>query len=112
MKLNIKTEKKYIWLLGYCFILASIIEVRTYRFLVTAGIVVGDVVTANPIIHYGGTILLAIFACLLLVKTYEIVEEDIEEDRKEYIILIGVFAVSVMVLLCTINLWRLLACMY
>ena len=107
MNLNIKTEKKYIWLLGYCFILASIVEVRTYRFLVPAGIVVGDVVTANPIIHYGGTILLAIFACLLLVKTYEIVEED----RKEYIILIGVFAVSVMVLLCTINLWRLLACM-
>ena len=108
MKLNIKTEKKYIWLLGCCFILASIVEVRTYRFLVHAGIVVGDAVTSNPIVHYGGTILLAIFACLLLVKTYEIVKED----RRKDIILIGVFAVSVMVLLCIINLWRLLACMY
>lgn len=108
MNLNIKTEKKYIWLLGYCFILASIVEVRTYRFLVTAGIVVSDVVTANPIVHYGGAILLAIFVCLFLVRTYEIVKED----RRKNIILIGVFAVSVMVLLCTINLWRLLACMY
>ena len=108
MKLNIKTEKKYIWLLGYCFILASIIEVRTYRFLVTAGIVAGDAVTSNPIIHYGGTILLAIFACLLLVRAYE----TVKEDRRKDIILTGAFAVCVMVLLCIINLWRLLACMY
>ena len=108
MKLNIKTEKKYIWLLGYCLILVSIVDARTYGFLVTAGIVASNAVTANPIIHYGAIILLAIFVSLLLVRAYE----TVEEDRRKHIILAGVFVVSVMVLLCIFNLWRLLACMY
>jgi len=109
MKLNIKTEKKYIWLLGYCLILASIVEVYTYNFLVTAGIVGGNEVTANPIVHYGGTILIACFACVVLVRTYDLGEN---EKAKKNVMVIGVLAVSFVVLFCIINLWRLLACMY
>ncbi len=108
MKLNIRTEKKHIWLLGYCFILLSINEVFTYNFLITAGIVAGNEITANPLIHYGGTILISIFVCLLLVRTYEIVPEE----RRVHLIVIGILAVSVMMLFCIINLWRLFVCMW
>ena len=108
MKLNIKTEKKYIWLLGYCLIAASIIEARTYSFLVTAGIAAGNEVSANPIVHYGGTFLLACFACLVLVEIYNLSPEE----KRQEVMIIGVMAVSFVVLFCIINLWRLLACMY
>jgi len=106
--MNIKTEKKYIWLLGYCLILASIVEARTYDFIVTAGIVAGNEVTANPIVHYGGTFLLACFGSLLLVQMYNLSPEE----KKQNVMIIGVIAVCFVVLFCIINLWRLLACMY
>jgi len=109
MQMNIKTEKKYIWLLGYCLILASIVEVQTYEFLVTAGIVAGNEVTANPLIHYGGAILIACFGCLLLVRMYNL---STKEKEKKNVMVIGVLTVSFVVLFCIINLWRLLACMY
>lgn len=109
MKIKIKTGKKYIWLLGYCLILASIVEVHTYNFLVTAGIVAGNEVTANPIVHYGGAILIACFGGLLLVRMYDL---STEEKDKKNVMIIGVIAVSFVVLFCIINLWRLLACMY
>lgn len=104
----IKTEKKHIWLLGYCFIIASIIEVRTYRFLVDAGIIIGDVITKDPVIHYGFTILLACFVCLFFVRIYN----QSTEEQKKPVIVISAIGVSIIVLLCVFNLGRLLACMY
>ena len=109
MQMKIKTEKKYIWLLGYCLILASIVEVYTYNFLVTAGIVAGNEITANPLVHYGGAIVIACFGCLVLVTNYALSEN--EKEKKNAMIL-GVIAISFVVLFCIANLWRLLACMY
>jgi len=107
--MKIKTEKKYIWLLGYCLILASIVEAYTYNFLVTAGIVAWNEVTANPIVHYGGAIVIACFGCLVLVKIYDLSKN---ENEKKTAMILGIIAVSFVVLFCIINLWRLLACMY
>lgn len=104
----IKTEKKHIWLLGYCFIIASIIEVRTNRFLINAGILAGDEITKDPVIHYGFTILLACFVCLLFVRCYN---QSTEKQRKG-VMVISAMGVSIIVLFCIYNLWRLLSCMY
>jgi len=110
MQMNIKTEKKYIWLLGYCLILASVVEIYTqHNFLVTAGIVAGNEVTANPIVHYGGAIFIACFGCIILVRMYDLSKN---EKEKKNVMVIGGFVVSLVVLFCVINLWRLLSCMY
>lgn len=104
----IKTEKKYIWLMGYCFIIASIIEVLTYRFLINAGIVAGNETTKDPIIHYGFTLLLASFVCLLFVRSYN---QSTEKQRKG-VMVISAMGVSIIVIFCIFNLGRLLSCMY
>ena len=109
MQINIKTEKKYIWLLSYCLILASVVEVYTHNFLVIAGIVVGNEVITTPIVYYGGTIFIACFGCLILVRMYDLCKN---EKEKKNVMAIGVLVVSFVVLFCIINLWRLLVCMY
>ena len=107
MELNVKTEKKYIWILGYCLILASIVETRTYDLLIVAGIVTCREV--NPIILYMVVILVASLGCLVLVRMYDLSET---EKKKRNVVILGVIAVCIVVLFCIINLWRLLACMY
>jgi len=108
MQLNIRTEKKYIWLLGYCFIIASIIEVYTFSFLVNAGIVPETIITKNYAIHSGFIISLACFECLFFVRCYN----QSTEEQRELVITISAMAVIIIVLFCIINLWRLLTCMY